>query len=172
MTEETEGQKQGRPTTFDRDLANGILERIAAGESLRSICSGENMPAESTVRLWATDDRDGFSAQYTRAREAQMDALAEDILAIADGDDEDVQRAKLRVDTRKWLMSKIAPKRFGDKLAIGGDRAMDPIRTVDLSRFNVDQLRALESALVPFALASGDGAGEGEGGDKEAGSRD
>lgn len=73
------------------------------------------MPAESTVRGWALDDREGFSAQYTRARELQMDALGEDVLEISDNDG-DPQRDRLRVDTRKWLMSKIAPKRFGDKI--------------------------------------------------------
>ncbi len=116
---------------YTPQLASLICERMARGESLRSICAAEDMPDESTVRLWAVTDRDGFATQYAHAREAQMDALAEDILAIADdsaGDirvDADgheapnhelVQRARLRVDTRKWIMSKIAPKRYGDKI--------------------------------------------------------
>jgi len=89
---------------------------MAKGRSLRSVCSDEGMPAESTVRFWAIEDRDGFAAQYARAREAQMEALGEDLLAISDNEAGDPQRDRLRVDARKWLMSKIAPKRYGDKL--------------------------------------------------------
>jgi len=116
---------------YTPELAARICAEMARGRSLRSVCSDEGMPAESTVRLWATEDRDGFAAHYARAREAQMDALGEDILEIADDtrgdfkknadgvevvDSEAIQRSKLRVDARKWLMSKIAPKRYGDKL--------------------------------------------------------
>jgi len=126
----------GRPTAYTPELARAICARMAAGESLRAICRAEDMPAESTVRMWAVLDRDGFYAQYTQAREAQMDSLAEDILEIADDsardirtdadgkeivDHEHIQRSKLRVDTRKWLMSKIAPKRFGDKIELAGE---------------------------------------------------
>jgi hypothetical protein len=86
-----------------------------------------------------------------------MDALAEDLLEIADNDDADVNRARLRVDTRKWLMSKIAPKRFGDKRsheltgANGG-----PIQTVDLTNLSEDDLSRLEAIFGPLAGAAGD----------------
>lgn len=139
-------KERGRPTAFTPELAAEIIARLAAGESLRKICTDDHMPHESTVRLWATDDREGFSTQYTRARQAQMDALAEDILEIADGDDADVNRARLRVDTRKWLMSKIAPKRFGERLFnehSGPDGG--PIETkakLDLSELTDEQLAA------------------------------
>jgi hypothetical protein len=137
----------GRPTAYTPEIAAAICERMANGESLRSICREEGMPAESTVRLWHVEDREGFSAQYTKAREAQMDALAEDILDIADDvsldwkktangaevvDSEVVARSRLRVDTRKWLMSKIAPKRFGDRVVHAGDPE-NPIETKDHS---------------------------------------
>lgn len=148
---------KGRPTAYSSELAAEIIARIAAGESLRSICAPETMPAESTVRLWATDDRDGFSAQYTRARAAQMDALAEDILEIADAEDADVNRSRLRVDTRKWLMSKIAPKRFGDRKAheLSGPNG-GPIPTIDLSNVSADDLERLEALFGPLASGSGD----------------
>ena len=101
---------------FTAELAAHICAEMATGRSLRSICRDDNMPAESTVRLWAVEDRDGFAAQYARAREAQMEALGEDLLDISDNESGDPQRDRLRVDARKWLMSKIAPKRYGDKL--------------------------------------------------------
>lgn len=119
------------PVRFSMDLALRICERMATGESLRSICKSPGFPSEAAVRQWAIADREGFASHYARAREAQMDALAEDLLEIADdsaGDtvtdadgnektnQEAVARSRLRVDARKWLMSKIAPKRYGDKM--------------------------------------------------------
>lgn len=157
VTKKAKTAPKGRPTAYTPKLAQIIIARLAAGESLRSICKPDDMPKESTVRLWATSDRDGFAAQYTRAREAQMDALAEDLLEIADDEDADVNRARLRVDTRKWLMSKIAPKRFGDKKsheltgANGG-----PIQTLDLTHLSEDDLSRLETILGPLAGSAGD----------------
>jgi hypothetical protein len=163
-------EKRGRPTSYTKELADRILARIAAGDSLRKICKPKTMPAESTVRLWATEDRNGFSAQYTRAREAQMDALAEDILEIADGEG-DVNRARLRVDTRKWLMSKIAPKRFGEKRSheLSGPNG-GPIQTVDLTNVSADDLERLEALFGPLAGGPGDDDEGDQGGEGEASS--
>lgn len=73
------------------------------------------MPDKATVFRWLARYPD-FRDNYTRAQDDRASALAEEILEIADDTTaEDVQRAKLRVDTRKWLMSKMAPKRYGDK---------------------------------------------------------
>lgn len=161
-----EAKKRGRPATFDRAVADQILERLSEGESLRSICRDEGMPSEGTVRLWATVDREGFHSQYTRAREHQMDSLAEDILEISDDKDADAQRSRLQVDTRKWLMSKIAPKRFGDKVSMehtgknGG-----PIQTVDLTNVSSDDLDRLQSLFGSLAGASGDDAETDQGGE-------
>lgn len=162
--------ERGRPTAYTPELAALILNQIAAGTSLRKICEAENMPAESTVRLWATEDRNGFSAQYTRAREAQMDALAEDLLEIADDDDADVNRARLRVDTRKWLMSKIAPKRFGDRKTHEVSGPNGGAVRVNVSGMSDEQLAALESALVGLAATAIADAGSGEVGETEEGS--
>jgi hypothetical protein len=95
------------------------------------------MPHEATVRNWALDDREGFSTQYTRARELGYMAMADELLEVADdgkndwmerqGDEEQklyvlngehVQRSRIRVDTRKWLLSKALPKVYGDKIDI------------------------------------------------------
>lgn len=107
----------GRLSEYTPEMAALICERMATGESLRNICRDDGMPPESTVRMWAVDDRDGFAAQYARAREAQMDALSEDLLDISDGDG-DPQRDRLRLDARKWLMSKIAPKKYGERVEL------------------------------------------------------
>src|SRR5580658_1817622 len=125
-----------RSTEYTPQIAEFICARIANGESLRKICSDPDMPANSTVFKWLSEQKP-FAEQYTRAREAQMEVMAQEIIDIADDSSEDalidedgktranaefVNRSRLRVDTRKWLMSKLNPKKYGDKqLHTGGD---------------------------------------------------
>lgn len=126
-----------RPLEFRQSTADDICERIADGQSVREICRDENMPAMSTVFKWLSRN-DEFAEQYVRAREAQADALFDEILNIADdgsndwmerrGDDgaslgwkengEALRRSQLRVDARKWMAGKLRPKKYGDKLDI------------------------------------------------------
>lgn len=125
---------QGRPSTFSAKIAARICEQLASGRTLRDVCSDEGMPAESTVRTWALDDREGFSAQYAKAREIGYHSMADELMEIADdgrndwmerrGEEdagwqvngEHIQRSRLRVDTRKWMLSKALPKLYGDKI--------------------------------------------------------
>lgn len=119
---------------FSQEIADTICERIANGESLRSICANEDMPSQVSVFRWLAA-RDEFSKQYALAREAQADALFDEMLDIADDgrndwmatkdDDgesgwrangEHIQRSKLRLDARKWMASKLQPKKYGDKI--------------------------------------------------------
>lgn len=129
----------GRPVTHTAELADEICKRLAEGMTLREVCRAEGMPPESTVRLWALDDRGGFAAQYARAREIGYHAMADELIEIADdgqndwmtrnGEDaegwqangEVLQRSRLRVDTRKWMLSKALPKIYGDKIAHTGE---------------------------------------------------
>lgn len=120
-------------TTFTQEVADAILDAIADGRSLRSICADDDMPATSTVCKWLTQFP-AFAEQYARAREAQADALFDEVLEIADngrndwmlrhGDEdagwvangEHLQRSRLRVDARKWMAGKLAPKKYGEKI--------------------------------------------------------
>ena len=105
----------GRPPyPLTPELAETICARLASGESLRRICSDEDMPSRETVMRWVIEDRDGFAGQYTRAREMQAESMNDELMEIADVGTGDVQRDKLRVDTRKWYLSKVLPK-FADK---------------------------------------------------------
>lgn len=119
-----------RPSEFTIEIAEAICERLSQGESLRRICSDEKMPGKSTVMRWL-DANALFRDQYARAREAQADYWAEEIIEISDDGandtykDEDghertnqdvIARSRLRVDTRKWLMARMAPKKYGDKI--------------------------------------------------------
>lgn len=139
----------GRPSTFTQETADTICTRLAEGESLRTICRDEAMPAQSTVFRWLSENT-AFQEQYTRAREAQADAIADEILEISDDGSNDwmlknspgntgwvengeaIRRSQLRIDARKWLAGKMKPKKYGDKLEQtvqnpDGSAIMDPL---------------------------------------------
>ena len=127
----------GRPTTYNHEIADEICERIVQGESLRSIVKDDHMPVISTVFRWMIHN-DEFSKQYMRAKEEQAEMLADEIVAISDEehvtvkehdggmtevvfDSTAVARNRLRIDARKWVASKLKPKKYGDKLELAGD---------------------------------------------------
>lgn len=129
----------GRPSIYTDELAARICERLSHGESLRSICRDDDMPDRCTVRAWALDIPK-FSAQYARAREIGWSDVAEDLLDIADDPTGDAVRDRLRVDTRKWLLSKMLPKVYGDKTqVVGGSETDAPVRVIaEIRRSIVD----------------------------------
>ncbi len=101
-------------------LADEICEHIGDGKSLRSFCEQEGRPSAPTVCRWLRmEETAWFAEQYARAREAQADALFNDILDIVD-QAEDPQIARLRMDARKWMAGKLRPKVYGDKVELGG----------------------------------------------------
>lgn len=127
--------KDGRPTLYSAELGLEICVRLAEGESIRSICRDDSMPCRTTVFNWLLDPkRKEFLNQYESAREMQAETLADEITDIADnstndymfrmgGDDnkevanpENIQRSRLRIDARKWIASKLKPKKYGDKI--------------------------------------------------------
>ncbi len=121
--------KRGRKSTYSQEIADAICARLALGESLRSICRDEGMPPDSTVRMWVVDNVEEFAAQYARSRDIGLDAMAEQVFEIADDSSQDtiitdggakpngewISRSRLRFDARRWYLSKMAPKRYGDK---------------------------------------------------------
>ncbi|WP_395019806.1 hypothetical protein [Dongia sp.] len=145
-------KKTGRPTDFTENLATEICLRISEGESVRSIVKDEDMPSSSTIFRWLLDERyKTFWEQYEKARNIQAELMFEELLEIADdgtndyttrmrgadGEEEEhqilnsehIQRSRLRVDTRKWYLSKVLPKKFGDKLDLTskGDKFPQPL---------------------------------------------
>jgi len=125
---------KGRPSKFTQPLADRICERLAAGETLRAICRDDDMPSPQAVLRWIPKN-EGFSEQYARAREAGYALMADQLTEIADNDG-DPARDRLRVDTRKWLLSKALPKIYGDKVEHtgkdGGPIQFTRIELVDL----------------------------------------
>ena len=109
-----------------------ICERLADGESLRTICESEDFPSKATVFNWLARFPE-FVDQYAHAREQQAEFYANEIIDIADEepkhfvpdpdggeseriDSAGIQRNRLRVDARKWVASKLLPKKYGDKI--------------------------------------------------------
>ena len=126
----------GRPKVLTPELMTEICDRIVDGETIRRIAQVEHMPAASTIYL-ELGRNPAFSEQYARAREAHLIRMEDELVEIADDASNDwmerrdkdtgevvgwqlngehIQRSKVRIDTRKWLMSKRAPKRYGDRV--------------------------------------------------------
>lgn len=149
-----EGPVTGRRTDYNQDIADMICERLADGESLRSICEDEAAPARSTVFRWLSLHPE-FQDQYAHAREAQADTIFDDILEIADDGRNDwmekkdsegenigwrengeaLRRSALRVDARKWMAGKLRPKKYGDKVVnehSGPDGGPIPVRRFEV----------------------------------------
>jgi len=143
----------GRPTKRNPKREKIILEGVAKGESLRKVCKRAGI--ETTTFLdWVRKD-DSFALQYARAKEIAAELMADEILEIADDTSQDelfvdqedasgksakrvqnsefINRSRLRVDSRKWLLSKLLPKKYGDKLELSGDK--DSPLTVVVRRF-------------------------------------
>jgi len=142
-----------------------ILKGVASGKSLRAVCrSGDDwIPPESTFREWVDADPE-LAAHYARAREDREDVIFEECLIIADSQEGDVievdgrevtnhdaiQRAKLRIDTRKWMLGKMQPKKYGDRAALelsGPDGG--PVQVLDVTK--------LSDAALAEIVAAGNG---------------
>jgi hypothetical protein len=126
-----------RPTKYNEEIADKICEKLSSSsKGLNAICKEINI-APSSVYLWLRDYSE-FSEKYTRAREEQADFMVDQIIAIADDSSQDtiitdkgempnmewINRSKLRVEARKWIASKLKPKKYGDKIDVttGGEK--------------------------------------------------
>lgn len=138
--------KMGRPTVYTEELADEICGQLAMGKSLRTVCGQDHLPSIATVYNWFRKHPD-FLERYARAKEDATDAMAEDIQDIADEPQtyqeviqhpdgsqtvrtiDNTKRTQLRIETRKWIMGKYKPKKYGDKLDVtsNGDALPTPI---------------------------------------------
>jgi hypothetical protein len=131
---ETGRARMGRHTLYTADLADWILDQLAGGRTLADVCRDPAMPARPTVQSWVEADREGFAARYKAARDSGCDAMADQIIDIADDASGDwivlakpdgtteivanpqhLQRCKLRISARRWRLSKLLPGVYGDR---------------------------------------------------------
>lgn len=104
---------RSKPFRVTDALLGEICRRLAEGEFLTAICRDRHMPARQTVHQRVRSDP-AFRDRYAEARALQVEHLFEQIVAIADEDDNPA-RSRLRIEARKWLVVKLDPDRFGDK---------------------------------------------------------
>jgi hypothetical protein len=144
-------KKIGRPSKYTPELAAEICERLSDGEPLRQICRDNHMPAWTAIYAWAAIDKQ-LSERIAQAREQGYDAIAEDLLAIADtplmGETETssangltitrqdmLGHRKLQIETRLKLLAKWNPKKYGDRQILAGDKDSPLEMKADLSVF-------------------------------------
>jgi hypothetical protein len=109
-------KKLGRPTVFSKEVCDEICDRLAHGETLRSILADDHLPVRSAVYRWL-DENEDFKDQYAQARVKQADYYAEMIVDEAFSSN-DAAIGRLRMDALKWASSKLAPKKYGDKVEV------------------------------------------------------
>lgn len=108
------------PTKYTQDLATKICAELAQGKSIRTVCAMDGMPSVATIFNWIHTNPT-FLEQYTRAKEESADALVDEMQHLSDTVEPDknaVAKARLQVETRKWIASKLKPKKYGDKLDV------------------------------------------------------
>jgi len=133
------GGRNGSQPVYTQALADEICDRLADGEPLAAICRSPGMPVQSAIRKWALDRAD-FGARYARAKSIGYEKLADEVIAIGDApiihnghpDNALVQHARLMSDNRKWLLSKVLPKIYGDKVEISGDANAPLLTRIEL----------------------------------------
>lgn len=131
----------GRPSVYTLEMADKICALLAIGTPLTKIAKEDWCPSLVTLYSWLRTN-DAFLKMYTRAKEDAADTLADEIISISDDGSNDtyvdengfkrtdtdvIARSKLRVEARKWVAAKLKPRKYGDKLAVGGDADGDPI---------------------------------------------
>jgi hypothetical protein len=141
--------KVGRPSTRSPEIAKRLCDHVAAGNSVRSFCRVEGNPGMFMIFQWLREDHI-FAQHYTQAMEVRAERMFEDMLDIADDttgdkktaikngkevelvDFDNIQRSRLRVDTRKWVLSRMNPKKYGERIqndvTSGGATLDDVIR--------------------------------------------
>lgn len=140
----------GRPSIYTEELVDTICNRLMSGESLRGICTDDDMPDRTTVVRWLGDKPD-FAAKYARARESQSDLMDDLILEVANAcTNETFQADRVKIGAYQWRASKLAPKKYGDRVTqehTGKDGG--PIETQELS--------SIEAARrIAFVLTRGE----------------
>jgi hypothetical protein len=157
---------------YTEAIAAEICQRIAEGETLNQVCRDAHMPARPTVVSWVLADKKGFADRYARAREIQFETWADEVSEIADDGVNDwveretetgrnikeyngdhVQRSRLRVDSRKWLLAKLKPERYGDSLKLTGE--------LDINHKTDEQLTAQLAQLLNEKGSDSDPGGAG-----------
>lgn len=156
-------KKLGRPPReITREIEDTILEGIVSGKSIRDICKNQKIEDDKfpcVERVFAHLARnEDFSKRYTRARGQQQDTWADEIISIADGthpdfEKKDANERKLAIETRKWVMGKLRPTRYGDKIQ-AEITGKDGTPLIPVQEINVKLLDSNAREALKFALSA------------------
>ena len=155
---------------MDAAIIETVLDQIAAGVTLRELSRRPEYPSINTIRHHLVRDA-ALAERYARARMLQLDNWADEIIEIADdgrndwmrrnadgdfiGDRESVERSRQRIEARKWLLSKLRPERYGDRLEVtgrdGGPIALSVVDDAELARRVALLLARASQAMLPPA---------------------
>jgi len=137
--------KGGRPTKYSQELADEICSRLSKGETLRKMVLDDHMPDASQIYRWL-DSNEAFRNQYAQARVRQADYYAEMIIDESFGA-HDAAIGRLRMDALKWASSKIAPKKYGDKIELESNNNQNLTLSFNIpNRGNEREIIELEDA--------------------------
>jgi hypothetical protein len=117
---------------YSEELAARICDLVAERVPVVEICAMDGMPSKDTLYRWKRQNKE-FSDHYARAREHRADSRQDhidEIVGKLETGGIDAQVARVIIDAEKWQMGKEQPRRYGDKLAIGGDPDTGPIKHV------------------------------------------
>lgn len=144
----------GRPPwEYDSKIGDRICEGLRSGLSLRKIVAAADMPSLTTVFKWMQKNPE-FAELYTRAREDQAETLADDILNIADDESIEPEHKRIMVDSRKWIASKLKPKKYGDRQIVDQNVTVSLVDLVTASMKTVEHLPVTSAPAVLPAPAS------------------
>jgi hypothetical protein len=152
-SEEKPKKNVGRPTKYTQAIADSICNSIATNVlGLKAQAKRHpEWPDQNTIYEWIASNREGFGEKYARAKVQQLQSMEDEMLGIADDgsndwmetkkgkmlDREAVQRSQLRIDTRKWLMSHLLPKKYSDKLTLDGSLSIGLAEAISKARERV-----------------------------------
>ncbi|HHO9807113.1 DNA-binding protein [Escherichia coli] len=145
-------KKVGRPHGYTEEKALEICELVADGQSINKISKMPGMPTRSTILKWFRDVPE-FSDMYIRAKEIGFEVLADEIIDIADAAEniktEELRRHQLMIETRKWLLAKLQPRKYGDRLTqeIVGD-ANNPVHVEQRTQMSIEEYKTARREML------------------------
>lgn len=148
-------EKTAKPERDKAAICQAVLQGMRDGLSAFKACQAAGVP-QSTFNRWV-DANAKLAEDYAHAREDLIERMANDVLELADSevpetgdgkrDWQAIQQRKLQVDSRKWLLSKLAPKKYGDRLELAGDKENPlQVQTIDASKLSTDVLAQIIAA--------------------------
>jgi hypothetical protein len=158
-------KKNGRPTTFNQEIADYIIEKMVEdGQEVAVTCRELGIP-KSTVYGWATI-KPHFSFALAQGRQALADDAALKIMEIADNtSSETAQGDRVRLDALKWISSRLYPNKYSEKSALaitGSDGGPVQLQAVQVNTGSMDETsrEILRQTLISASRQAGDDVSE------------